>query len=240
MFEDYFKSFVEFGVIGSAMRGERSQDILFELIPVSIPKFCDKGFKGVDDSPFGGGTGMVMRPDVLKNALVEGVVKAGGYHQENFMDELHIIAPGPRGKTWDQPQAKEFAKTYLSCNSTKDLVFICGRYEGIDERFLQRYVHQHISIGNFILTGGELAVMTILDSSLRFAPEVLGNKQSALNESFFNNSLEHALYTRPRVFEGLEVPDALKSGHHKKIADFQKQSAKELTESFRKDLKQDE
>lgn len=235
MFDTYFDRFLDLGILGSAFRNERSS-IEFKFIPVSLPAFSPKGFKGVDDSPFGGGVGMIMRPDVLKDALINGVVKAGGYSEENFRDQLHIVCPAPRGKAWDQEYAKEFATTHLAENSKKDLVFICGRYEGIDERFLENYVDEYISLGDYILTGGELAVMVILDSAMRFSPGVLGNKQSALEESFTDNRLEHALFTRPKSFEGKEVPEDLVKGHHKKIDEFKVQSSQDITERFRPDL----
>lgn len=236
MFENYFDSFLEYGVISSVFRKERVKDIEFEFHPVSIPKFCEKGFKGVDDSPFGGGVGMIMRPDVLKNALLKGVIEAGGYDESKLKEQLHIVCPAPRGNTWNGERAKDFAQKYLSTHCEKDLVFICGRYEGIDERFLEKYVDQYISLGDYILTGGELATMIILDSALRFSPGVLGNKLSAVEESFSDNRLEHALYTRPKEFEGLEVPDELIKGHHKKIQEFKDKSSEEITIKYRPDL----
>lgn len=236
MFDNYFDRFTEYGVIGSTFRGERGGEIQFEFHPVSIPKFSPKGFKGVDASPFGGGVGMVMRPDVLRDALIEGVVVAGGYDLNNYREQLHIVCPAPRGKSWSQSYAMEFADSYLSQNSPKDLVFVCGRYEGIDERFLEKYIDEFISMGDFILTGGELAVMTILDSAMRFSDGVLGNKLSAVEESFFDSKLEHAIYTRPGSFEGVEVPAPLMAGHHKKIAEFKVESSKKMTQKFRPDL----
>jgi len=236
MFDSYFEKFLDLGILGSAFRNERGDGVEFKFIPVSLPSFSPKGFKGVDDSPFGGGVGMIMRPDVLKEALIEGIVKAGGYDQDNFKEELHIVCPAPRGKTWSQDCAQDFAQAYLSKDSTKDLVFICGRYEGIDERFLSAYVDQYISLGDYILTGGELAVMTILDSAMRFSSGVLGNKLSAVEESFANNRLEHALYTRPKEFEGMEVPPDLVKGHHKKIEEFKEKSSLEMTKKYRPDL----
>jgi len=236
MFENYFDSFLEAGIIASTFRNERSEELTFEFHPVHLPKFSPKGFKGVDGAPFGGGVGMIMRPDVLRDALIEGVVKAGGYDPQNYKEQLHVVCPSPRGKTWDQEGAIKFAESNFSLSSTKDLVFICGRYEGIDERFLTNYVDEFISIGNFILTGGELAVMTILDSALRFAPGILGNKLSAQEESFFDNKLEHALYTRPAEFEGIPVPEDLAKGHHKKIEEYKEKSSKEITEKYRPDL----
>ena len=234
MFDHYFDNFLQNGIIGSVFRNERSKDIIFEFHTVSIPEHCKKGFKGVDDSPFGGGVGMIMRADSLRDALIKGVVEPGEY--KDIKKDLHIICPAPRGKTWNQTYAMEFSKKYFHPDSTKDLVFICGRYEGIDERFLEQYVDEYISLGDYILTGGELAVMTILDSSLRFSEGILGNKNSALEESFFNNSLEHALYTRPVEFEGKKVPEELVSGNHRKISEFKLKSSKEITEKFRPDL----
>ena len=237
MFEKYFDSFTEYGVLGSAFRNERGDGAgEFEFKTVSISGFNLKGFKGVDDSPFGGGVGMIMRPDILKGALIEGVVKPGGYDLEKIKEQLHVVCPAPRGRKWDHHEAIRFANESLSFECDKDIVFICGRYEGIDERFLAKYVDEYISIGDVILTGGELAVMLILDSSMRFHPGVLGNKQSAIEESFASGMLEHALYTRPREFEGILVPDELLSGAHVQIEKFKLDSSKEITKKYRPDL----
>lgn len=236
MFEEYFKPFLEYGVLGKVFSDLRSTVVKYEFHVVSIPQFCKKGFKGVDSAPFGGGAGMVMRADVLKNALLDGVVKAGEYEENKIREQLHIVCPAPRGETWNQTKAMSFAENFLSEKSTKDIVFICGRYEGIDERFLENYVNQFISMGDFILTGGELAVMSILDSSMRFSSGVLGNKLSSVEESFFKDRLEYALYTRPKIFEGKEAPHALVSGHHKNIEKFKENSSLELTKKYRPDL----
>ncbi|MDP7319210.1 MAG: tRNA (guanosine(37)-N1)-methyltransferase TrmD [Bacteriovoracaceae bacterium] len=236
MFDSYFDSFLEYGVLASVFKGERGGDIKFSFHSVSIPQYCKKGFKGVDDSPFGGGVGMIMRADVLKSALLEGVVAAGAYDPQKIKEQLHIVCPAPRGEVWSHEKAKEFATNYLSSKSDKDIVFICGRYEGIDERFLEHYVDQYISLGDYILTGGELAVMTIIDSAMRLSPGVLGNKLSALEESFADSKLEHALYTRPRDFEGSVVPEELSSGDHKRIESFKQESSLKITKKFRPDL----
>ena len=234
MFENYFIPLKEYGVLGSALRNERGGGIEFEMIPVNLSPFNPKGFKGVDDAPFGGGVGMIMRSDILKEALLKGVVEPGGY--KDIKKELHIVCPSPRGKTWNNELAQEFAAKNLHPDSEKDLVFICGRYEGIDERFLENYVDEFISLGNYILTGGELATMVILDSSMRFSAGVLGNKQSAVDESFASDKLEYALYTRPRDFEGKNIPSELLSGDPKKINSFKEKSSIEMTKRFRPDL----
>jgi tRNA (guanine37-N1)-methyltransferase len=235
-FPKLFDSYLDSGVAGQALRGERG--VPFELHSVLLRDFCKKGFKGVDSAPFGGSEGMVIRPDVLKNALIEGVVKPGNYG-EDFKDKLHIVFTSPRGKIWSNGYCKEFAARVWAEDSEKDLVFICGRYEGIDERFLDAYVNEVISIGDFVITGGEVAVLTILDSALRFIPGVLGNKLSSLNESFNGGLLEEPVYTRPRDFEGMPVPEVLLSGNHKAIAEFKNEERKRITKKFRPDLLDD-
>ena len=234
MFENYFDPLKKFGVLGSALRNERGAGIEFEIKPVNLTEFNPKGFKGVDDAPFGGGAGMIMRADILKEALIEGIVKPGKY--KDIKKDLEIICPAPRGKKWNNDEAKSFAQKYLSLDSKKDIVFICGRYEGIDERFLKKYVDHFYSLGDFILTGGELAVMVMLDSAMRFSEGVLGNKLSAVDESFADSKLEYELYTRPREFEGLNIPEALLSGDPKQINKFKKSSSLEVTRKYRPDL----
>ena len=236
MFPDYFKSLTEFGVLGSALRKERESEIEFELITLSLREFSPKDFKGVDDAPFGGGVGMVMRADVLQNALLSGIVEK--YQYKNIKEDLHIVCPSPRGTVWNHDACVDFAQRNFSLSSQKDLVFICGRYEGIDERFLELYVDEFISLGDYILTGGEIAVMAILDSSMRFVEGVLGNKLSAVDESFASGLLEYPLYTRPREFEGMTVPEAYLLGHHKKIEEHKLETRLQMTKKYRPDLYQ--
>ena len=233
LFPEYFEVFKKFGVAGSALSGERGAK--FELNLVNVGEYSQKKWKGVDDSPYGGGAGMVMRPDVLKNALVEGVVVPGKY-PENYREKLHIVYTGPRGKIWSDELARDFSAKYWHVGDRKDLVFICGRYEGIDERFIDLYVDQQISVGDYILTGGEIAVMLILDSSLRFVDGVLGNKLSSGNESFTGGLLEHPHYTKPQVFDEVSVPEILLSGHHDKIEKFRESERVRVTKIYRPDL----
>lgn len=233
LFPQYFEPLVSCGILGSALRGERKANV--EIQCVDPRYFTPKNFKGVDDSPYGGGAGMVMRADVLKDTLINGVVIPGNYG-ENFKDKLHIVFPGPRGKTWNNEYCKDFALRFSSNESSKDLVFICGRYEGIDERFIELYVDEIVSLGDFILTGGEIPTMAIIDSFMRFFDGVLGNKESFLQESFQSNLLEHPQYTRPKVFDGLEVPEILTSGNHKLINEYQKSESLRITKLHRPDL----
>lgn len=232
LFPNYFDSLINFGITGSALRGERGSKI--EIKTIQLRNYTPKDYKGVDDSPYGGGAGMVMRADVLKEALVSGVVADGGYG-DNWKDKLHVVFPGPRGKTWDNSYCKDFAARF-SKDESKDLVFICGRYEGIDERFLNLYVDEQISLGDYILTGGEIPTMAIIDSALRFFSGVLGNKESSMQESFQANMLEHPQYTKPKVFDGESVPDVLVSGHHQNIEKYQKAESLRITRLHRPDL----
>lgn len=232
LFPNYFDSLINFGITGSALRGERGSKI--EIKTVQLRNYTPKDYKGVDDSPYGGGAGMVMRADVLKEALMTGIVTEGGYG-DDWKEKLHVVFPGPRGKTWDNSYCKDFAARF-SQEDSKDLVFICGRYEGIDERFLNLYVDEQISLGDFILTGGEIPTMAIIDSALRFFSGVLGNKESSLQESFQANMLEHPQYTKPKVFDGVEVPDVLVSGHHQNIEKYQRAESLRITQIHRPDL----
>jgi tRNA (guanine37-N1)-methyltransferase len=231
LFPDYFDSLINSGIVGQALRGTRGEAP--EIKTVQLRNFTTNDYKGVDDSPYGGGPGMVIRADVLKRAL-EYIVQEGKYGSE-FKNKLHVVFPGPRGTTWNNTYAKKFASEYSS-ESSKDLVFICGRYEGIDERFLSHYVDEQISLGDFILSGGEIATMAIIDSFMRFFKGVLGNKESSVAESFQANLLEHPQYTRPPVFEGIEVPAVLISGHHQNIEKYKHDEALRITQLHRPDL----
>jgi tRNA (guanine37-N1)-methyltransferase len=231
LFPDYFDSLINSGIVGQALRNERGQGV--EIHTVQLRDFTTNDYKGVDDAPYGGGPGMVIKPDVLKRAL-DYIVSSGNYGSA-FKNKLHILFPGPRGAIWNNSYAKAFANKFSSDDS-KDLVFICGRYEGIDERFIQLYVDEQISIGDFIVSGGEIPVMVIIDSFMRFFKGVLGNKESCESESFQQNLLEHPQYTRPPIFEQLEVPAVLTSGHHKNIEKYKKDESLRITKLHRPDL----
>lgn len=231
LFPEYFKPLLECGISGSAFRGERSEVTKFEVKFVNIRDYSTTRYKSVDDTPYGGGPGMVMRADILRDALVKGVVEAGGYTD---VSALHVIYTSPRGKVWNNRVAREFGTNILG--GDKDLVFICGRYEGVDERFLEKYVNEFYSLGDFVLTGGELAVMTMLDSAVRFVPGILGNKLSSEYDSFEDGLIEYPQYTKPQEFEGMGIPDVLMSGHHKKIEEWQKEEKKRMTKKWRPDL----
>lgn len=233
IFPEYFEPFLNCGVAASALKGDRG-NINFDVHLVNLRDHTPAKYKGVDDAPFGGGPGMVMRADVLKNALVDGVVVPGGY-SDDIKNELHVVYTSPRGKTWSNTECKRFAKSHY-VDHDKDLVFICGRYEGIDERFINKYIDEQISVGDYVLTGGELAVLTILDSSLRFIEGTLGNSEGTDSESFENGLLEWPQYTRPQIFDDEKVPDVLLSGHHSKIEQYRLSERIRITKTYRSDL----
>lgn len=231
LFPEYFEPLLKCGIAGSALRGERQEETFaFEVHCLQLRDFSKNKYKSVDDSPYGGGPGMIMRADVLSDAL-QGVVEKGNYKS---IEDLEVIYTSPRGKVWDNKEARDFGGTILL--EGKDPVFICGRYEGIDERFIEKYVSRIYSLGDYVLTGGEIAVLAILDSAVRFVPGVLGNKVSANEDSFEDGLLECPQYTRPAEFEGMSVPEVLSGGNHKKIVEWQAEKKLELTRKLRPDL----
>ncbi len=234
LFPEFFKPLLECGIAGSALRGERNEGTTsFEVNCINIRDFSTTKYKSVDDSPFGGGPGMVMRADILRDALLEGVVKAHGYRG---LEDLRVIYTSPRGVVWNNKVAREFGTKALG-EDPRDVVFVCGRYEGVDERFLEKYVTEYYSLGDYVLTGGELAVMVMLDSAVRFVPGILGNKLSSQDDSFEDGLLEYPQYTRPRSFEEMEVPAVLLEGNHKKILEWQRAEKEKMTRKHRPDLK---
>jgi tRNA (guanine37-N1)-methyltransferase len=191
---------------------------------------CDKHRK-VDDRPFGGGSGMVMRPEPIFRA-VERIIKENREQRtENRRSRPKVILLCPQGKRLDQKKAKSLSKA-------KHLILICGHYEGIDERVRQYLIDEEISIGDYILSGGELAAMVLIDALVRLIPGVLGDKNSLNFESFEGNLLEYPQYTRPAKFRDLPVPKVLLSGDHKSIEIWRKEEALKRTKQKRPDLLQ--
>jgi tRNA (guanine37-N1)-methyltransferase len=175
--------------------------------------------RSCDDKPYGGGAGMVMMVEPVHDALSR--LKAGG--------EAQVILLSPQGERFDQAVAWDLSRQ-------KRLIFICGHYEGVDERIRAHYVDREISVGDFILTGGELPAMCLVDSLVRLVPGVVGNKDSIQHESFQEGLLECPHYTRPRDFRGLSVPEVLLSGDHKKVAEWRKKQSLARTKEKRPDL----
>ena len=208
------------GPLGHSLIGKALEKNLWQLNVVDIRSFADDKHQTVDDTCFGGGPGMVMRPDVVDKAL-SSVMEKG---------KARLFHLTPRGKVFEQSLAQDMAQSSLP------FVFLCGRYEGIDQRVLDAWDAEDISLGDFILTGGELAAMTILDSVLRLLPGVIGDETSLEEESFSKGLLEYAHYTRPRVWQDRSVPEVLLSGHHENIAKWRRNQSETITRERRPDL----
>ncbi len=205
------------GFLGYSLTGKAMEENKWQLTAVNIRDYAFDKHKSVDDTPCGGGAGMIMRPDVLGRAIAENHTSG------------RIIYMSPKGTPLTQKKARELAKE-------TELTIICGRFEGIDERVIEAFNIEEISIGDYILTGGEQAAQIMLDAVVRLLPGVLGNEASLEDESFENCLLEYPQYTRPIEWEGRMVPEVLLSGHHQKIADWRKQQSEIATKAKRPDL----
>ena len=215
IFPEMFES-----VLNSSILGRAREQGLVEVECVDIRPFSDRKHKNTDDYPFGGGAGMVM----LAQPIMDAMKHVTG---ENFSGRR--IYMGPRGTTLTTAKARELAKE-------EHLVLLCGHYEGVDQRALDACIDEEISIGDYILTGGELAAMVLTDAVSRFIPGVLGSGESAEEESFSDGLLEYPQYTRPRELNGMEVPEILLSGDHAKIKAWRRQESLRATKQYRPDL----
>lgn len=205
------------GFLGTSLTGKALDDGKWSFEAINIRDYAFDKHGSVDDTPSGGGAGMVMRADVLGAAL-----------QANYQTG-RLINMSPRGTPLTQAKVHELAKE-------EELTIICSRFEGIDERVLEAYGAEDISIGDYILTGGEQAAMIMLDAIIRLLPGVLGNDESSSEESFEDGLLEYPQYTRPTEWQGHLIPDVLLSGHHKRIADWRHLQSEEITKQRRPDL----
>jgi len=199
-------------------RAQQKGKISFELI--NLRDFGEGKHKVVDDRPYGGGAGMVLRADILAKTIKKLKMENGKWK---------IILMSASGIPYKQSKAKEFSKL-------DHLIIICGHYEGVDQRFVDKYIDEEISIGDYVLTGGEIPAMVITDSVVRLIPGVLEKKEATINESFTQNLLEGPQYTRPEEFEGTKVPKVLLSGNHAEISKWRKQKSLEKTKKIRPDL----
>lgn len=188
---------------------------------VDLKTFGDGPHKAIDDRPYGGGAGMVMRVDIIDKALKKLKLKKG-------QKSSQILLMTPQGKRFAQAEARKLSKL-------KTLVLICGRYEGFDER-IYNFVDGEISLGDFVLTGGEVPAMAVLDAVARLVPGVVGKSESLLEESFSEALLEYPHYTRPEVYKKMKVPKVLLSGHHAKVSQWRKEEALKRTKKKRPDL----
>lgn len=213
LFPEMFDSLKQ-SIIGRAQEKEQ-----IDIHLVNIRDFSQNKHKKVDDTPYGGGAGMVMMPDVVYRA-----------YQSVQTEKSKVIYLSPQGKTLDQKKVEDLAKE-------DHLILLCGHYEGIDQRVLDKVVDEEISIGDYVLTGGELPAMVLIDSVSRYVEGVL-KEDSIKEESFSNGLLEYPQYTRPEIFEGEKVPEILLSGHHEKIEKWRKEKSLEITKQKRPDLLQ--
>lgn len=207
------------GVFGNSILKKAQEKGAVEISITDIREFSDNKHKQVDDYPYGGGAGMVLKPEPMFNA-VEAITEGR---------KPRVILMCPQGERFTQKKAEELAKE-------EELVFLCGHYEGYDERIREHLVTDEISIGDFVLTGGELAAMTVIDSVVRLLPGVLGQQESHIQDSFSTGLLEHPHYTRPADFRGMKVPDVLLSGNHAKIDEWRMEQSLKRTLERRPDL----
>ena len=211
------------GVLGQSLTGKAMDLGLWALEPIDLRTFGIGKHRNVDDTPAGGGAGMVLRADVLDAALVQAA------HGTPDRGRWPVIYLSPRGRRFDQAMARRFA----ACDG---VTLLCGRFEGVDERVLQHHAIEEVSLGDFVLTGGEIAAQALLDATVRLLPGVLGNAESAVEESFADGLLEHPQFTRPVEWQGLSIPDVLQSGNHAAIAKWRRAQAEAITQARRPDL----
>ena len=216
-----FPVLIESLIQNSIIRKALSKNII-ELKIVNLRDYGIGNYKQIDDTPFGGGSGMIMMPGPLFHAIDDMIGWMGG-------QRVKIVYPSPQGKVWNQKKAIEFS-------NEENIIMICGHYKGIDERVIEKYVTDEFSIGDFIMTNGEIPSMIILDSIIRLIPGTLNNLKSAATDTFSNQLLDYPHYTQPRIFRDMAVPSVLLSGNHEKIDSWRRNKREEQTKDKRPDL----
>ncbi len=211
------------GPLGLSLAGKALERGIWALDVLDIRDFARDKHRAVDDAPFGGGAGMVMRPDVLDAALVAANARAA---PETGVPVVYL---SPRGRLLDRALARELAQG-------PGAILLCGRYEGVDERVLEAHGIAELSIGDYVLSGGEPAALVLIDAVVRLLPGVMGNEASPAEESFERGLLEYPHYTRPAEWQGRKVPEVLVSGHHEKVRKWRQAQAERITEQRRPDL----
>ncbi len=214
LFPDFFESPLKISLIGKALDQEKLSVFIHDIRDFTLDKHHT-----VDDTPYGGGAGMVMKPEPLV-ATIESIPRS---------DKSLRILLSPRGKRFDQKMASKLA-------GFDQLILVCGRYEGVDERVKELAIDEEISVGDYILNGGETAALVLLETLVRFIPGFMGNVESTRQESFKDGLLEYPQYTRPPEFRGLKVPNVLQSGHHKEIEKWRREQSLKITKERRLDL----
>jgi len=212
------------GYLGYSLLGKALEKKIWELNIYNLRDFGEGKHKTVDDKPFGGGAGMIIKPDILGDAIEETLIKNH--------DQQKLVYLSPKGKPFKQVDAEKFSQS-------KGVSILCGHFEGIDQRVIDIYKVEEISMGDYVLTGGEVASFAFLDAIIRLLPGVLGNEISIKDESFSDNLLEYPQYTKPQEYKNIKVPDVLLSGNHEKIAEWRREKSIEITEKNRPDLLKD-
>jgi len=210
------------GVLGASLTGKALKDRLWQLETIDLRRFGEGRHRNVDDTPAGGGAGMVLRADIVDAALDEAARGTDG-------KDWPTLYLSPRGKPFDQPMAQRLA-------AADGITLLSGRFEGVDQRVLDARDMIEVSLGDFVMTGGEIAAMALIDATVRLIPRVLGNQASVEEESFSTGLLEHPQYTKPADWNGRLIPEVLLSGHHAKITDWRQAMAERLTKERRPDL----
>ncbi|MEA2730210.1 MAG: tRNA (guanine37-N1)-methyltransferase [Acetobacteraceae bacterium] len=205
------------GPLGQSLAGRALETGIWSLDVTNIRDFAQDRHRTVDDTPFGGGAGMVLRPDIVDAAV------------ESVADGRKVVVLTPRGRRFTQADARRFA-------AGPGIVLLCGRYEGVDQRVIEARAMDEISIGDYVLSGGELAALVLLDSIVRLLPGVMGAAESAVDESFSTGLLEYPHYTRPAEWQGRRVPDVLLSGNHGAVAAWRQAESERITRERRPDL----
>ena len=206
------------GPLSKGLYGKALSNKLWELKIINIRDAATDKHKTVDDSPYGGGTGMLLKADILANSI-----------DQNIKNGERIFYLSPKGKKFDQKLAQELSRE-------KSVSLICGHFEGVDERVLTTRNIEEISIGDYVLSGGETAALVVLDAILRLLPGVLGNEKSSIDETFGNGLLEYPQYTKPQIWEKKSVPEVLLSGDHAKIKDWRLSQTEAITRDRRPDM----
>lgn len=222
IFPEFFREVFDFGIIRRARLAE-----IVEINIHDIREFTTDKHRMTDDRPFGGGDGMVFKAEPIFNA-VEHLL--GTCEREKYPPQTKVVLLTPQGRVFKQSVAKEFA------DEARHLILICGRYEGVDERVNETLVTDEISIGDYVLSGGEPAAIVVTDAIVRLLPNALGSETSAVNDSFSSGLLDYPHYTRPAEFRGRRVPEVLLNGNHAEIEKWRRQKALEKTQKFRQDL----
>ncbi|MDP7653740.1 MAG: tRNA (guanosine(37)-N1)-methyltransferase TrmD [Candidatus Marinimicrobia bacterium] len=209
-------------IIEQSMLRKGAEEKVVEYNVVDLREFGKGNYRQIDDTPFGGGSGMVMMAEPLMSAVESAL--------EWINDEnVRVVFPSPQGQTWNHNAAESFSEH-------DHTIFICGHYKGIDQRVIEKYVTNEFSIGDFVVTSGEIPAMIMIDSMVRLMPGVLNSRESAETDSFYNDLLDNPHFTKPREVDGMKVPDVLLNGHHQEIHDWRQSQKEKITEEKRPDL----